>query len=79
MADDPKKKPSWSMFFDDKPLQPRPSACPNCGSSKVLGIVYGLPDFDKLPPKEERNFILGGCCIDLDSPGWYCDECEREW
>lgn len=53
--------------------------CPNCFSSeKVVPIVYGYPS-DELLNSERTDFVLGGCMIGPDSPGWFCQECEHEF
>jgi hypothetical protein len=50
--------------------------CPKCGKKKVKSIAYGLPiGPDSFAPNE----IIGGCCIDNDSPGWHCENCKYEW
>lgn len=38
-------------------------------------IVYGLPG----PDFSYEGMILGGCCIDDDSPDWHCEDCRWEW
>ena len=58
---------------------PRPSHCPQCGSERVKGIVYGPPGEVDPKPVEERDYVLGGCPFDSDSPQWYCGTCGHKW
>ena len=62
-----------------KPKISRPSHCPQCGYEQVKRIVYGLPSEDDPTPAEERDYVLGGCIFDLDSPSWYCGSCGHRW
>jgi Sigma-54 interaction domain len=55
----------------NEPPQPR-LAYPKCGANQTLPIEYGLPNFDLLPLSEERDFVLGGCCIGSELPKWFC-------
>lgn len=57
----------------------KPSVCPQCGSEKVRYIVYGLPDKPDPTPPDERDYVLGGCCVDRDSPNRYCKSCGHCW
>ena len=50
--------------------------CPACQSSNVAPIVYGYPSEEMF---DDTSIVLGGCCIESDSPEWYCKECEKEW
>ncbi len=62
----------------NEPPQPR-LACPKCGANQTLPIEYGLPNFDLLPLPEERDFVLGGCCIGSDLPKWFRKERKYRW
>ena len=55
--------------------------CPQCGSSNVAAIMYGLPDFnDELERElEAGRVVLGGCVISGEDPKWQCNECEHQW
>lgn len=54
-------------------------SCPTCHSSEhVVEIIYGYPDQSLLNSSRE-DFILGGCCISEDSPGWYCRSCDERF
>ena len=59
----------------------KPDNCPECGSKKVAGILYGLPMFDdELERRLSAGEItLGGCCITGDDPLWRCTECHHGW
>ena len=59
----------------------RPSNCPKCGSESVAEILYGLiiPDDELNEELNSGKTVLGGCCIDEDSPAWYCNKCKYEW
>lgn len=51
--------------------------CPNCFSSEhVVEIVYGYPS-DELLISDREDFVLGGCVISHDSPGWFCQDCKH--
>lgn len=53
--------------------------CPNCFSSEhVVEIVYGYPS-DELLISDREDFVLGGCVICNDSPGWYCQDCKHSF
>jgi hypothetical protein len=48
------------------------STCPRCGVGEGLGeILYGLP---AVPP-DESKYLIGGCCVDENSPEVGCVEC----
>jgi hypothetical protein len=60
--------------------------CPNCGSQKVIEIMYGYPsgeDYDQVMNKFRKGEIfLGGCCIfeSLEKmPKKYCKDCETRF
>ena len=57
----------------------RPTNCPKCDSKKVKKILYGLLCLPIWKRLFHRDWICGGCCIDEDSPEWYCDKCEYGW
>jgi len=51
-------------------------ACTNCFSCEhVVEIIYGLPG-DELFRSGREDFVLGGCCISEESPGWFCQYCK---
>lgn len=51
--------------------------CPECGSSNVAEILWGLPSFTDELQKElaEGKVVLGGCCVDYDDPEYECNDC----
>jgi len=59
-------------------------SCPECGSGKVIPIIYGMP-FENVekPGKDlygaaEKGYVeLGGCCVDESSPNFRCKGCGR--
>lgn len=58
-----------------------PPACSNCGSTRVVWVQMGYPDFSDhalMLAVAECRVILGGCCVPPDS-GWRCMDCaERQ-
>lgn len=55
----------------------RVPACPDCGSSSVVPIAYGLPAAETSERARRGEIVLGGCC--LQEPRWYCRECLNRW
>jgi len=53
--------------------------CPNCGSTNVLGILYGMPTHEAFLKAEAGEIKLGGCCITGNDPEYFCKDCENEW
>ena len=47
--------------------------CPCCGSIDVAKILYGYPAFGLY---DNENIVLGGCCVEVNSPQRYCRACE---
>ena len=56
-------------------------SCPNCKSENTCKISYGYPGDEEeyLKLVAEKKLYSGGCCIDDDSPTWYCNNCENKW
>ncbi len=55
--------------------------CPECSSSKIAEIHFGLPYFTEQFQKdvESGKIILGGCCRSEDEdPAWQCVDCGIE-
>ena len=48
--------------------------CPNCNSSHVADIVYGLIRPGGLP----KGCVAGGCAVDFDIK-WRCQSCGFDW
>ena len=57
------------------------SECPECGSNKVVRIIYGYLESSEDLKKEldVGKTRLGGCCVSEDSPEWACNSCYHEW
>lgn len=53
--------------------------CPKCGSKNSVKIVYGMPSYELFQEAEIRKVKLGGCCIMIGGPEYFCKECEHEW
>lgn len=56
-----------------------PQQCPDCGSTRILEILYGLPTLEAFERSERGELMLGGCCIYPDSPDFFCKACHHEW
>ncbi len=46
----------------------KPQKCPECGSLRVVKIVYGYPAPETFHEAENGKIALGGCCITGDDP-----------
>ena len=53
--------------------------CPKCGSENAIPIAYGMPGPELFKKAEAGKVKLGGCCIEDNSPEYYCNDCEHEW
>ena len=55
--------------------------CPKCYSVNTCVISYGYPadEEEYLKLVAEKKIYPGGCCIEDDSPAWYCNDCENKW
>lgn len=53
--------------------------CPKCGSENVIPIAYGMPGPELFKKAEAGKVKLGGCCIEENSPEYYCNDCVYEW
>lgn len=53
--------------------------CPNCGSKDTLKIIYGYPSYALFLEAEAGKVKLGGCCLSIDSPEYFCKICKHEW
>ena len=56
-------------------------ACPKCQSANTCEISYGYPADEEEYMKlvAEKKICPGGCCIEDDSPAWYCNNCKNRW
>jgi ribosomal protein S27AE len=61
-------------------LTRKPRRCPNCGTTPVATILYGMPAYDERMQKDldEGRIALGGYCIGIDDPTWKCSNCGLE-
>lgn len=57
----------------------RPTECPNCRSKNIIDIVYGYPTAKAMKEAEKGKIHLGGCCVGLNDPQWYCKSCKKEF
>jgi hypothetical protein len=55
-----------------------PDKCPNCGSPKVVKIIYGEPNYKTSLEAEAGKFILGGDIIKGNDPYWACIDCKSK-
>ena len=61
--------------------------CPKCGCESFAKILYGTPAFDddfRLPASlqtrlDNKEIILGGCCIHPNSPKYMCLDCHFKY
>ena len=44
-----------------------------------IRIVYGMPDHEAFLLAEEGKIKLGGCCVSISDPEYYCKACGNEW
>ena len=54
--------------------------CPKCRSKKLAPILYGMPAFDEEMKQklDNRELVLGGCCITGADPQYHCFGCGRD-
>ena len=55
--------------------------CPQCGSGKVIPIVYGDIDgsSEVMRQIENEEIDVGGCLVGGDSPKWKCRNCNNQF
>lgn len=55
--------------------------CPDCGSTSVARIVYGMPTRETDEAVRRGEAVLGGCVVmgDGAEPVWWCRACESEF
>ena len=41
--------------------------------------MYGLPSYEAYQDTEAGKVKLGGCCMMLGGPEYFCKDCEHEW
>ena len=50
-------------------------ACPSCGSTDAVRMVYGYPTAETFEAAERGEVQLGGCVIGEESPDYACQGC----
>ncbi|MCA1706318.1 MAG: hypothetical protein LC808_24855 [Actinobacteria bacterium] len=55
--------------------------CPNCGSERIVPMLFGLPAHQAGDAWERGELELGGCMAwgDERDPHWHCKACGHEW
>ena len=54
--------------------------CPECGSTEVIPIVYGMPGLDLMQAADRGEVALGGCVIvEGFDPTHSCRVCGHEF
>jgi hypothetical protein len=56
----------------------KPYKCPQCGSTKVVKILYGEPSYEASLEERTGKIILGGCIITGHNPMWGCINCKAK-
>lgn len=62
-------------WHPETPDQP----CPECGSDRVVPIVYGLPDGELTGAFLRGEAAIGGCLVTGDDPSRACRACGHKW
>ena len=52
--------------------------CPNC-NSKMIEIIYGMPDSTTMEKAKKGELFLGGCMIEDENPKYHCNKCRRSY
>jgi hypothetical protein len=68
------------MAGDETVLEP--PACPQCGSTDTVPIMYGYPSpetFEAVERGEIPGIAIGGCMVDDANPVWGCPACKHRW
>lgn len=53
--------------------------CPNCGSDKVVPIIFGKPGQELIESADRGEVKLGGCSMPASRPKRYCKDCKCEF
>jgi len=56
-----------------------PEACPACGSTDIVPIVYGYPSLRLFERAQRGEVALGGCCVTGSDPTRSCQACGHRW
>jgi hypothetical protein len=64
--------------------QEKPPACPNCGSTRVLPIVWGMPTRETEERARRGEVVIGGCMVwgpdgAEKDPAFECLDCEERF
>jgi len=59
----------------------KPHKCPECSSTRIADILYGLPAWSQELDEDLKSgkLVLGGCCITEDDPKWQCADCHTSF
>ena len=55
------------------------ATCPNCGSARVVPILYGYPSLEMFQAADRGEIALGGCLISGNDPMTLCLNCETSF
>lgn len=55
--------------------------CPRCGSRNTAKILWGEPAYsqDLLQKLDNKEIVIGGCCVPLNGPTHHCNECKKDF
>ncbi len=53
--------------------------CPECGSTDIVPIAYGLPGQELVEAADRGEVILGGCIVWDNAPNLHCKACGTQW
>lgn len=53
--------------------------CPQCHSTNVANILYGMPTSKAMKEAAMGKIVLGGCVIGINNPQFHCNDCEYRW
>lgn len=56
----------------------RPERCPECGSDRIVPILYGLPTSESGEAADRGELLIGGCMTGPGAPRWGCGACHWE-
>ena len=56
----------------------KPCKCPHCGGI-VVRIIYGEPTPETFEIADRGELVIGGCCINKESPDWECLNCHIQF
>lgn len=55
--------------------------CPYCGSEDIAEYIWGEPLLDEnlFKALDNKEVILGGCCISDNDPQYHCNKCDKDF